>query len=170
MHPKGAPAKLAKRGLRPFFFRQGESTGRQIMHTSAFARSTLVDSILTSSYSHLEMKVKDIWINSGQLYEGLHQGKSVRDTELLVVKDQTDYEQKLSVIQQLCDVRDIPLELRLAQEKSRQMEADARQVEAAVRKVEAEAEARKFEADARKVVRQMELELEMLKLKFEMRK
>lgn len=83
---------------------QGESTGRQIMHTSAFARSTLVDSILTSSYSHLEMKVKDIWINSGQLYEGLHQGKSVRDTELLVVKDQTDYEQKLSVIQQLCDV------------------------------------------------------------------
>ena len=112
----------------------------------------------------------------GQLYEGLHEGKTVRDGELILVRNQEEYKAVVAVVQKMCeDAIDIPVQLKLAQEKSRQMEADARKMDADARKMEADAAARQMEADARKTeatagVRMKELELEMLRLQFEMRK
>lgn len=130
---------------------QGESTGRQLIHATAFADSRVIDSCLTDAYTRVEQKSKDTFMKNGQLYEGLHEGKTVRDTELLLVKTQEEYEQRLGVILKFCEITDSSLELRLAQEKTKQVMADA--------------EARKAEAG----VRQKELELELLKLQLETR-
>ena len=154
-------------------------TERQMTHNKQFDRSELLDSCLTSSFTHVETKAKDYWKDRGELYEGLHEHKTVRDTELLIVRNQEDYERYLAVVQQLCDKypyisdkpqEDTALELSLAQEKSKQVvaEADARKAEAdaSVRKAEAEASARVAEAEARKAeaeARKIELEI----LKFE---
>ena len=102
-------------------------TERQMTHNKQFDRSELLDSCLTSSFTHVETKAKDYWRDRGELYEGLHEGKTVRDTELLIVRNQEDYERHLAVVQQLCErfpyIADQPrednaLELSLAQEKS----------------------------------------------------
>lgn len=149
---------------------QGENTKRQECHTTTFEHSKLLDSHLTHAYTYGESKAKDRWKNNGELYAGLYEGKTVRDTELLLVKDQADYERQLAVIRQMCMPEDVPLELQLAQEKSKQTlaEAEARKVEASAEARKAEAEARK--AEAQRVVREKELEFETLRLQFEMRK
>ena len=130
-------------------------TERQMTHNKQFDRSELVDSCLTSSFTHVETKAKDYWRDRGELYEGLHEGKTVRDTELLLVRSQEDYKRHLAVVQQLCErfpyIPDKPqedsttLELSLAQEKSKQIEAEARKAEAEARKAQAEADVRKAE-------------------------
>lgn len=141
----------------------GVNTKRQETHVKQFDRSELLDSCLTSSFTHVETKAKDYWRDKGELYEGLHESKSVGDIELLLVRNQEDYERYLAVVQQLCErfpyipdqpQEDTALELSLAQERSKQIEAEARK---------AEAKARKAEADARKV----EAKLEMFKLKLQ---
>ncbi len=162
---------------------QGSNTGRQLNHSATFDRSKLLDSKLTNAYSHVEALAKDNWKNNGELFEGLFEGKVSRDTELLLVKDQDDYERQMRCYHQLCPVESTPLELQLAQEKSRQAEADAdarkaeanadaRKVEAQAnaeaRKAEADANVRKAEAEARKAeagVREKEIEFEILKIR-----
>ena len=128
-------------------------TERQMTHNKQFDRSELLDSCLTSSFTLVETKAKDYWRDKGELYEGLHEGKTVRDTELLIVRNQEDYERYLTFVQQMCEKfpfipdalkEDNALELSLAQEKSRQSEAEARKAEAVARKVEAEFEMLKF--------------------------
>lgn len=155
VHPVGRPQEIlsAEELARVAVVKngsQGESTGRQLTHTSAFPNSKLLDSCLTLAYTHVEMKAKDHWINSGELYEGLCEGKTVRDTELLLVRDQAEYERRLIVVQQLCHAESDSYELQLAQEKTKQIEA----------------EARKAQAD----VKHKQIELEMLRLQFEIRK
>ena len=150
---------------------QGEITGRQGTHLTTYSDSTLLDSCLTSASHLAEQRGKDHFINLGQLYEGLHEGKTVRDYELILVRNQEEYEAVVAVVQRMCaDAIDIPVQLKLAQEKSRQMEADARKMDADARKMEADADARKTEATASATVRMKELELEMLRLQYEMRK
>lgn len=163
---------------------QGGYTGRQVTHEKKnYNQSKLLDSKLTTSFTHVETQAKDVWRNNGDLYEGLFEGKTTRDTELLLVRDQEDYERQVLFYHGLCPVENTSLDLQLAQEKSRQTEADvdARKAEAEARKVEAEADARKAEAEAsaRKAeaeanariaeanLRQKELDFEMMKRKFQ---
>lgn len=180
VHPVGRPQEVlsAEELARVAIVKngsQGESTGRQLTHTSAFPNSKLLDSCLTLAYTHVEMKAKDHWINSGELYEGLYEGKTVRDTELLLVRDQGEYERRLIVVQQFCHLESGSCELQLAQEKTKQIEAEekTKQIEAEARRAEADAEARRAEAEARRAeasVQDKQVELEMLRLQFEIRK
>ena len=179
LHPVGRPQDVmsAEEMSKVAVVKTGSMgvTERQITHNKQFDRSELLDSCLTSSFTHVETKAKDYWKDKGELYEGLHEGKTIRDTELLIVRNQEDYERYLTFVQQMCErfpyipdkfQGDTTLELSLAQEKSKQVvaETDARKIEAdaSVKKAEAnarvaEAEARKAEAEARKI------ELEILK-------
>lgn len=185
VHPVGRPQDvLSADQLAEFAVVKIGSQGvteRQLTHNKQFDRSELLDSCLTSSFTHVETKAKDYWRDHDELYEGLHEDKTARDTELLLVRNQEDYERYLAVVQQLCErfpyipdkrMDDTPIELRLAQEKSKQSDADARKAEADARKVEAsasaeariaEAEARKAEAEAN--ARRAEAEFEILKFK-----
>ena len=147
-------------------------TERQLTHNKQFDRSELLDSCLTISFTHVETKAKDYWRDRGELYEGLHESKTVRDTELLIVRNQEDYERYLTFVQQLCErfpyitdkpQEDTALELSLAQEKSRQLDAEARKEEAGARR--AEADARKAEAEASARIAEAGAELELLKFK-----
>jgi len=132
---------------------QGEQTGRQEAHTHTFLDSKLVDSFPTRSYSFVEQRLKDILANRTQLYEGVYENKSSKDTELLVFRTQAEYVGFVELVQQLiveADTRstETPLELLLEREKTKQVEAeaDARKVEAttAVRMAEIELETLKF--------------------------
>ena len=139
---------------------QGDHTNRQVTHTKAFTNSILLDSKLTNSYTHVEIQAKDVWKNNGELYEGLFEGKTTRDTELLLVKNQEDYERQVLFYHGLCKPENT-IELQLAQEKSRQVEAEARKAEAKADAQKAKADAQKAEAIARKV----ETDFEILKFK-----
>lgn len=149
VHPVGRPDQiLSAEQLAEFAVikigSQSGNTGRQHKHTTTFSRSQLLDSCLTKSFTYVEMKAKDIWLNSGELYEGLYEGKNIKDTELLLVRSQDEYARLLSVVQQLCNEND-SLSLRLAQETSRQMEADACKAQFEFEKLQLEFEMHKFE-------------------------
>ena len=157
VHPLGRPDKLVspetlmqlnivKSGC------QGESTGRQLTHDIVLKGSKLLDSLLTNSYSHVEQRAKDIWKNQGVLYEGTFAGKSSRDTELLLIRSQAEYVERVAQVQSLVIEAESSMELKIEIEKTKQKDADAKKAEAdaEAKKAEADAEARKAEADARK--------------------
>ena len=134
------------------FGSQGEQTGRQGAHTQAFRDSKLVDSFPTRGYAYAEQRMKDILYNRGQLYEGLHEDKTVKDTELFVLHSQEDYAMLVELIQTCvgeaeANSTSAPVELLLAMEKTKQVEAEARKAEAEARKAEAEASVKKAEID-----------------------
>lgn len=147
---------------------QGGHTGRQMTHNKYnYNQSKLLDSKLTTSFTHAETQAKDIWRNNGELYEGLFEGKTTRDVELLVVKNQEDYERQVNFYHNLCPAESIPLELQLAQEKTKQsaIDADVRKTEIEAEARKADAEARKAEAEARKVEAEArKIELEIVKM------
>ena len=165
------------------FGSQGENTERQVTHCRSFSESQVLDSCLTPAFTHLEMIVKDIWKNKGELYTGLHEDKDKRDTELLLVKKQETYNGYFDFVMTKCaqieqEISMSP-EVLIEIEKTKQKQADSE-----VRKYEADAQTKQseFEADARKVeavsfterevqkTKQKTLDFEMMKLTYEMQK
>lgn len=110
------------------FGEQCDNTGRQTQHNNKFKNSRVLDSFLTTSHSIVEQKAKDYWINNQELYEGLYEGKNVKDTELLLIKSQEHYEEYVRYVQKVIREVESPLtdshELKLAQEKTKQMEVE----------------------------------------------
>jgi hypothetical protein len=126
----------------------GECTGRQPTHELALKGSKLLDSVPTKCYAYVEQKARDIWKNMNQLYEGTHAGKTTRDTELLLIKEQMEYNERVSLIQRLvaeAEGKGANVELTLQAEKTKQSEYDAKKADAEAKK--ADAEARKTEAE-----------------------
>lgn len=119
----------------------GESTGRQPTHELALKGSKLLDSVPTKFYAYVEQKARDIWKNMNQLYEGTHAGKTSRDTELLLVQSQMEYNDRLSLIQRLvaeAEGKGTNVELKLQIEKTKQSENEAKKAEAEARKAESD--------------------------------
>ena len=135
------------------FGSQGESTGRQQTHEIVLRGSNLLDSVLTNSYTHVEQRAKDIWKNQGVLYEGTYAGKSSRDTELLLIRSQAEYVERVEQVQSLVVEAESCMDLKIEIEKTKQKDAEARK---------ADAEAKKADADARKAealeLRRMDLQ------------
>ena len=70
----------------------GEKTGRQIGHDKEYGGiSRVIDSLMTPVAAAAELKIKDLLMNEGKLYSGLHSNKKSRDTELIIVRSQKDY-------------------------------------------------------------------------------
>lgn len=149
-HPELAipPAEQDQLAIAKLGF-QGDNTGRQMVHSSTFKNSKIIDSCFTST-SGSEQKLKDVLLNEGKLYEGLHCDKNAKDTELVVFKTQPEYENFIKLTCKVIAETECTQELALACEKTKQADAEARKAEAdaEARKAEAEADARKAEAEA----------------------
>ena len=183
VHPVGRPQDvLSEEELRQFTVTKigcmGLCTGRQYTHDLTLPQSKLIDSMPTLAYSHVEMMAKDEWKNNGELYEGQHENKQIRDKELLLARTQEDYERQISVMIRLAAASNEPkasVELLLEQEKTKQTEAEARKAEAEAvsRKAEAEAVGRKADAEAigaQEKTKQKLVDLDMMRLQLELRR
>jgi hypothetical protein len=93
------------------------------------------------------------------LYEGHHQNKKLKDTELLVIRTPEEYSAVVSIIKRIIEEVESPLVLKLQIEKTKQSDNSARVAEAAAASaaaVVAQAEVRKLEIQ----MRMMELDLQ----------
>jgi hypothetical protein len=110
------------------FGSHGDNTGRQLTHDRVFPNCRLLDSFLTNCYTYVEQLAKDRWLREGELYEGLFQGKTVRDTELLLVKRQDGYAGKTRYIQQLIAEAEGSAAERVLAAKTRLAEAETERI------------------------------------------
>ena len=111
-------------------------TDRQADHQKTFKGSELLDSCLTVSYAHVELQFKDKLRNRGMLYEGMHENKKGKDTELLVIRSQEQYTELVKMAQTLVinaaclppttdtsTAVQLPVEVLLSMEETKRVEA-----------------------------------------------
>jgi pterin-4a-carbinolamine dehydratase len=84
------------------FGMMGEGSCRDRTHRHRFGgESKLLDSCVTKAYAFVEQRCKDVWKNDGQLYEGVYEGRTERDTELLMCRTQEEYNEAVRFINQV---------------------------------------------------------------------
>ena len=167
VHPRGRPdlALSAEEIGCAVFVKLGSmgQTDRQMQHQTAFKGSELVDSLLTVAQTSVEQKFKDLLMDRGMLFEGLHQSKTAKDTELLVIPTQEAYEELVQIAKTIVNTvhtsmeekpLPLPLEALLSMEETKRVLAIEK-----TKQVVAESAARV--ADAKRV----ETEFEMLKFR-----
>ena len=103
LHPKGRPDLVLSEEEMKYIIVikagcMGQTT-RQTQHQTAFKDSELLDSLHTLMYTHVEQQAKDLFTDRGMLYEGMHESKKVKDTELLVVRSQEEYDELVKMLQ-----------------------------------------------------------------------
>ena len=155
-----------------FGMKRGD-TDRTEQHCTAFQGFYLLDHVATEYMAEVEDQLKTWLRNEGLLFEGLHENRKARDTELTVVVTQEDYarvvERTLLLIRQVDDKK---RRLLGVGECAREEEARAKQEEA---KAVQEAERRGREAERTKqmaektaqdqlALQMAQIELEKLKL------
>ena len=125
------------------FGNQGPRTGRQAQHDIDFKNSMLLDSFYTTSYSLVELRVKDYLANNHYhlRYEGKHVDKKIKDTELLLIRSQEEYAEIANVIQKIINEVEAPASMMQEQEKTKQLELQLRIAEVMMRKADAQARA-----------------------------
>ena len=178
VHPVGRPDLIISDEeltvLKIVKFGSMGQTNRQGEHQHAFKGSKLLDSCITLSYTHVEMLFKDMLRDQTLLYEGQHDTKKSKDTELLVIRSQEEYAKFVSIVQTIVAnvdgetevMNEMPLELRLAIEATKQAEEATKQAEEATKQAEEatkQADASTKQAEAS--VRLAEIQLEILKYK-----
>ena len=89
----------------------------------------------------------------GMLYEGLHVTKSVKDTELLMISSQEQYDELVKMAQDIVNnvhaifgESQLPQEVLLSMEKTKRVIERTKQMEASVKRLEIEFEILKFRA------------------------
>ena len=132
VHPRGRPdlALSADEIARAVFVKLGSmgQTDRQMQHQTAFKGSELVDSLLTVAQTSVEQKFKDLLMDRGMLFEGMHQSKTTKDTELLIIPTQDAYEELVHMARTIVnDVHtsvgggELPLEALLSMEETKRV-------------------------------------------------
>jgi len=105
---------------------QGPYTGRQQAHTYAYPDSRLLDSFVTDDYKTAERNMKRRLRNELSLFEGTYGDNTKRDTELIVIRSQEDYDACVGTIRDVILVRDddtiSSLQLECDREKTKQTE------------------------------------------------
>ena len=160
VYPVGRPDKrLTMKELRKYMVlktgSQLNDTMRQGNHDRVFLDSVLLDSCDTNASTYVERKVKDIWKNNNELYEGLYRGKKIRDTELVLVRTQDEYNARVRLVQEMVVLAESSPALEIEKEHTKQEEFKAKAAEA-------DSKARIAEADAK--TKQMRIELRKLKI------
>lgn len=135
---------------------QGPNTGRQQAHNSNYPDSRLLDSFVTEDYKKVERNMKRRLRNERLLFEGTYGDKTTRDTELIVIRSQEDYDACVETIRDIVLVNHdngtlSSLQLECEKEKTKQMEL--------VEKTK--------QMELIEKTKQMELQLEMRKLDLE---
>ena len=151
-----------------FGMKRGD-TDRTEQHCTAFQGFYLLDHLPTEYMAEVEEQLKTWLRNEGLLFEGLHENRKARDTELTVVVTQEDYarvvERALLLIRQVDDKK---RRLLGVGECAREEEARAKQEEA---KAVQEAERRGREAERTKQMAektaQDQLALQMAQIELE---
>ena len=168
VYPVGRPDKrLSPEELRAYTILKGggqlNDTMRQGTHDKAFLHSVLLDSCITNASFFVERKVKDIWKNNNQLYEGLYRGKKTRDTELLLVQTQAEYNERVQLVQKMIVEAESSSDLQIEKERTKQEEERTKQEEE--RTKQEVARARIAESDRK--ARMAEARVAMMKLKLQ---
>jgi hypothetical protein len=143
LNPSFSPSLLAveraEMTVIKFGMKRGD-TDRTEQHCTAFQGFYLLDHIPTEYMSEVEDLLKAWLRNEGLLFEGLHENRKARDTELTVVVTQADYERvverTLLLIRQVDDKK---RRLLGVGETAREEEARVKQEEARARQEEAKA-------------------------------
>ncbi len=143
LNPSFSPSLLAveraEMTVIKFGMKRGD-TDRTEQHCTAFQGFYLLDHVPTEYMAEVEDLLKAWLRNEGLLFEGLHENRRARDTELTVVVTQADYarvvERALLLIRQVDDKK---RRLLGVGECAREEEARARREDARARQEEAKA-------------------------------
>ena len=134
-------------------------TDRTVIHNGKYSGFYLLDCVPTQHMTEVEDRLKKWLRNEGMLFEGVHENKVARDTELLIVASQEQYAQVVQRTKRLVEEITLEnekgskchfavLEKEKEQEKTQQELAKAAQEESRARREESKA--RKEESRARK--------------------
>ena len=169
LNPSYSPSLLAveraEMTVIKFGMKRGD-TDRTEQHCTAFQGFYLLDHVPTEHMAEVEDLLKAWLRNEGLLFEGLHENRRSRDTELTVVVTQADYERvverTLLLIRQVDDKK---RRLLGVGETAREEEARARQEEAkAVQEAERSKQMAEKTAQDQMALQMAQIELEKLKL------
>ncbi|CAL5226252.1 g9097 [Coccomyxa viridis] len=150
LNPRYSPSLLAveraERTVIKFGMKRGD-TDRTKQHCTAFQGFYLLDHVPTEHMAEVEDLLKAWLRNEGLLFEGLHENRRSRDTELTVVVTQADYarvvERTLVLIKQVDDKK---RRLLGVGECTREEEARAEQEKARAEQEKAKADQEKSKA------------------------
>lgn len=97
-------SKIAPKLREPYWILKlgynGENTGRHNTHDIEYGDTCrIIDSFISPVAAAAEIRIKDLLLNEGKLFGGLHSSKKTRDTELIIIKSQAEYAEYVQIVQ-----------------------------------------------------------------------